>query len=318
MKISVVIPAYNAAQTIDAAIESALAQTVAPDEILILDDGSTDDTFRHLEAYQRRATILRQPNQGVAHARNVLCDRARGELVAFLDADDVWHPRYLETQQQLLENHPQAAASFTGHVTFRGSGGYSWNGQPRDMMQNIEVIEPLRFLERYNRYPAPFGSPSFCCIPKRILTQMGKEPFPVKVSGADDFCLMNILPLHGPVVFAGTPLVAYRETPGSISSDRLRSVGLAVRAFELLADTYKNAPAGQRYAKILRTAFASKRRQYAKFLMGAGQSSEARMQLKSSMANAGGFVSLAKSLGLLLSVYLPMSLQPRWPSKCRE
>ncbi|HEV2437375.1 MAG TPA: glycosyltransferase family A protein [Verrucomicrobiae bacterium] len=318
MKVSVVIPAYNAAATIDAAVESVLAQTVVPDEILILDDGSTDDTFRHLQAHQSRATIFRQSNHGVAHARNYLCQLAKGEIIAFLDADDVWHPQYLQTQCRQLEEHPRAAASFTGHLTFRGPSKYSWNGPLPDRLRDSEVIEPAHFLKRYNLCPGPFGSMSFCCIPKRVLNQVGAEPFPAKLTSAEDFCLMNLLPLYGSIIYTAAPLVAYRETPGSLSSNRLECVRLAVRAFELLADTYRKTPAGRKYAKIFKTAFASKRRHYAKFLMGAGQASEAKIQLKCSLSDAGSFLSLAKSMGLLLSAYLPATLQPRWPTSCRE
>jgi glycosyltransferase involved in cell wall biosynthesis len=317
MKISVIIPAYNAASTIDAAIESVLAQTVAPDEILILDDGSTDETFRHLEAHQHRTTIFRQSNRGAAHARNQLVQRANSEIVAFLDADDIWHPKYLETQLSLLKKHPDVAASFTGHKTFRGCGSYSWEVAPENTPPESEILNPINFFEQYNSCPGPFGSMSFCCIPKRVLTQIGQEPFPVKLEGAEDFCLMNMLPLHGPVVHTKLELVAYRETAGSLSSNRLKVVGTAVKAFELLAENNRILNE-QRYIKAFKMAFASKRRQYAKFLMGAGQATEARIQLRSSMANAGSFLSLAKSLGLLLSVYLPIPFQPRWPAQCRK
>src|SRR5258708_3302796 len=97
MKISVVIPAYNGARTIGATLNSVLKQTVQPDEILVLNDGSTDDTAVVLEQYQN-ITVLDQENRGVAHARNVLSQQSTGDLVAFLDQDDLWHPRYLEVQ----------------------------------------------------------------------------------------------------------------------------------------------------------------------------------------------------------------------------
>jgi glycosyltransferase involved in cell wall biosynthesis len=256
MKVSVVIPAYNAAATINATVESVLAQTAAPDEILAMDDGSTDDTFRHLEAFQSRIKVFRQSNHGVAHARNVLCEQARGDVIAFLDADDVWHPNYLQTQLVALKEFSGIAATFTGHVTFRGYGNYSWDDRAPDLKSDFEVIKPACFFERYNRCPGPFGSPSFCCIPKRVLTQMGKEPFPVKVSGADDFYLMNVLPLYGSIAYAKTPLVAYRETPGSLSSNRLQSVEMAVNALELLAKSCRSFP-DQGYVTGFKTAFAS-------------------------------------------------------------
>src|ERR1035438_3408854 len=105
MKISVIIPAYNAAATIKATLEAVLSQTVSPHEVLVFDDGSTDNTADLLESYKPRVTVFRQSNQGAAHARNFLCAQARNDMLAFLDADDIWHPRYLEVQQRLIERH---------------------------------------------------------------------------------------------------------------------------------------------------------------------------------------------------------------------
>jgi len=317
MKVSVVIPAYNASRTIDTAIQSVLAQTVAPGEILVLDDGSSDDTCLRLESYQSKVTVFRQSNHGAAHARNHLIQKTSGEMVAFLDADDIWHPQYIETQLWLLKKCPDAVASFTGHVNFRGTGSYSWVTIQNSSQRDFEVIDPVAFLEQYNRCPGPFGSMSFCCIPKRVLAQIGDEPFPVRVTGAEDFCLMNMLPCYGPVVRTESVLAAYRETPGSLSSNRLEISGMAVKAFEFLANDNRTL-CGQKGGKIFKAAFASKRRNYAKFLLGAGRVSEARMQLKFSLANGGGILSLAKSLGLLLSTYLPTPCQPGWPPRDRE
>jgi glycosyltransferase involved in cell wall biosynthesis len=317
MKISVVIPAYNAAATIDATIKSVLAQTLAPDEILVVDDGSTDDMFLRLQAYQPKISVFQQSNHGVAHARNFLCGRAAGELIAFLDADDIWHPQYLDTQHAVAISCPEAVASFTGHVNFRGYGDYPWDEHRPDPVPDFELVEPEHFFKRYNLCSGPFGSMSFCCIPKRVLEKIGPEPFPVKLSGADDFFLMNILPLYGPIIYTRTPLVAYRETPGSISSNQLKSVERTVNTFEFLAEGYKSLQEGK-YAKAFKTAFASKRRQYAKFLMGVKKTAEARSQLRSSLANAGDISSVAKSLGLLLSTHMPGALQPRWPGPDRK
>jgi glycosyltransferase involved in cell wall biosynthesis len=316
MKVSVVIPAYNASTTIDAAVESVLAQTAAPDEILVMDDGSTDGTFRRLEAFQPKIRIFRQSNRGVAYARNVLCQRAQGDVIAFLDSDDIWHPRYLQTQLEAMKKHPDVAAAFTGHVNFHGPGTFSWDVCPPTEGASLEVIEPLCFFERYNRCPGPFGSPSFCCVSGRVLAQMGPEPFPVEISGGDDFYLMNVLPHYGAIAFTPASLVAYRETPGSISSNRLRSVELAVNAFELLAGNCGNI-LGPEYVKAFNRAFACKRRLYAKHLMGAGRTGEARRQLQSALATADGAASLAKSAGLLFATYLPAPFHPGWPASYR-
>lgn len=102
-KVSVVIPAYNAAGCLGEAIDSVLAQTFADLEIIVVDDGSSDDTVRRAEAYGRPVRCLRQGRRGVAAARNLAIRASSGEFVAFLDADDLWRPEKLERQLPYLE-----------------------------------------------------------------------------------------------------------------------------------------------------------------------------------------------------------------------
>jgi glycosyltransferase involved in cell wall biosynthesis len=96
--ISVIIPAYNAADYVGRAIESALAQTYPPLEILVIDDGSTDATAETVARYPAPVRLLRQPNGGPGAARNHGAREAKSEWLALLDADDVWLPHKLETQ----------------------------------------------------------------------------------------------------------------------------------------------------------------------------------------------------------------------------
>jgi cellulose synthase/poly-beta-1,6-N-acetylglucosamine synthase-like glycosyltransferase len=105
--VSVIIPAYRAAGVIGRAVDSLLAQTRPPDEILIIDDGSPDDVAAALEPYGQRVRLLRQPNGGASSARNRGLDEATGEWIAFLDADDYWEPCKLERQLSLLQAHPE-------------------------------------------------------------------------------------------------------------------------------------------------------------------------------------------------------------------
>lgn len=99
--VSVVIPAYNAAAHLSAAVESALGQTYPELEVLVVDDGSKDQTAAIVEALAARdgrVRLLRQRNQGVATARNLGIEHARGEFIAPLDADDLWYPGKIEAQ----------------------------------------------------------------------------------------------------------------------------------------------------------------------------------------------------------------------------
>jgi len=104
--VTVVIPAYNAERFIVQALDSVCAQTYGDFEIIVVDDGSTDDTKGVAEAYARRDSrvkVLQQPNQGVGAARNAAIQIARGKYVAPLDADDIWFPTKLENQVAFLE-----------------------------------------------------------------------------------------------------------------------------------------------------------------------------------------------------------------------
>src|SRR4051812_13046945 len=96
--ISVVIPCYNGALYLRETLESALAQNYAPLEILVVDDGSEDDSAAIAESCGAPVRVIRQPNQGESVARNRGIDEARGDWVAFLDADDLWEPEKLERQ----------------------------------------------------------------------------------------------------------------------------------------------------------------------------------------------------------------------------
>lgn len=97
MKISVVIPAYNAAGCISAAIQSCLQQTVPPLEIIVVDDGSTDETAKIAAEYQQIKLISLPRNSGPSAARNKGWDLATGDIIAFLDSDDTWQADKLQT-----------------------------------------------------------------------------------------------------------------------------------------------------------------------------------------------------------------------------
>jgi glycosyltransferase involved in cell wall biosynthesis len=315
MTTSVLIPAYNAARTIEATLASVFRQTLLPDEIIVLLDGGTDDTLDRIERFKDRITIACQKNQGVAIARNRLAERARGEILAFLDNDDLWHPKYLEVQRTLIRDYPEALVSFAGHVNFTGlDNDYVWPDEPDTDPGNAEWINQVDFFKRYNVKTGLFGSMSFACVRKSAMNQLGPEPF--QFSGVDDSYLFYQLSLLGGVVFFNSPLVAYRMSEGALSANRLRMLPQWVKAFEKLESRFQKSK-----IKGLRAAFppayAAKRRHYAKVLLGAGQPVEARKQLLRSMASCYQPSSVGKSLALLAASWLPAFLQPKWPASVR-
>jgi len=115
--VSTIIPAYRAQATIRRAVDSVLRQTLVPEEVLVVDDGSPDDLVAALESYGDRVTLIRQANGGVASARNLGIERSRGDVIAFLDADDYWEPTRVARQVRIFQEHPEvglvASATFS-------------------------------------------------------------------------------------------------------------------------------------------------------------------------------------------------------------
>ena len=111
--VSVIIPTYNRGWIVREAIDSVLEQDFSDYELIVVDDGSKDDTPAILEAYGNRITVLRQPNKGVSAARNRGIETTAGPLIAFLDSDDLWLPRKLSAQVKFFEDHPEAVINQT-------------------------------------------------------------------------------------------------------------------------------------------------------------------------------------------------------------
>jgi glycosyltransferase involved in cell wall biosynthesis len=105
--VSVVIPTYNYGRFVPEAVASALAQGYPQVEVIVVDDGSTDDTCERVAPFRDRIRYLYQENRGLSAARNAGIRAARGEIIALLDADDVWHPQKLDVQMRCLAEHPE-------------------------------------------------------------------------------------------------------------------------------------------------------------------------------------------------------------------
>lgn len=115
-KISVIIPAFNAQRWIEEAVKSALEQTLPPFEVIVVDDGSTDNTAQVIKKFGLRIKLLQQPNMGPASARNLGMKNAQGDWLAFLDADDKWLPWKLEKVMRIAEKNPDMG--FFSHDAF--------------------------------------------------------------------------------------------------------------------------------------------------------------------------------------------------------
>jgi glycosyltransferase involved in cell wall biosynthesis len=137
--VSVIITTYNRRHTIERAIDSVLNQTHPADEIILIDDGSTDGTDQLIKRKYPNIIYIRQENQGVSHARNLGISQSKSQWIAILDSDDEWLPSKLNTQLRLLQENPEHKICHTHEIWIRNgrrvnpmkkhkkSGGYIFN-----------------------------------------------------------------------------------------------------------------------------------------------------------------------------------------------
>jgi Glycosyl transferase family 2 len=137
LSVSVVIPTYNRARMIRRAVKSALSQCVEGDEVIVVDDGSTDDTQAELAQFGDRIRYIRMDNLGAGAARNRGISESKNELIAFLDSDDEWMPRRLALQRTLLQQREDILFCFSNFAV-KGKAGnvtrqylVNWHRDPR-------------------------------------------------------------------------------------------------------------------------------------------------------------------------------------------
>jgi glycosyltransferase involved in cell wall biosynthesis len=145
MKISVVIPAYNAAAFLPRCLESVFAQTLKPKEVIVVDDGSTDETAAVAAALGAR--VIRQPNGGISAARNAGIRNASSEWIALMDADDLWAPTKLERQAACIR--PGTVLVYTGIRLFDDHG-------VRSEQQAVDPISARKMLRYCNPIPCTY------------------------------------------------------------------------------------------------------------------------------------------------------------------
>src|ERR1700738_1594603 len=121
-RVSVIIPIYNGGATIERALKSVFEQTFTDFEIVVVDDGSTDDTPSVLARFGDRIRVIRQPNRGLPGARNAGVAVSRGELLALIDHDDRWLPQKLELTVRALLDNPGAALVYSDMIVVNEAG----------------------------------------------------------------------------------------------------------------------------------------------------------------------------------------------------
>ena len=145
--VSCVVPVFNGERYLQETLESALGQTHAPLELIVSDDGSTDGTRAIVDSFGERVRYLHQPNSGHGAARNLGLSVARGELVAFLDADDLWHPEKIARQVACLRERPNVDACVTFVRNF-SSPAENWLADDPQLTEPVPGYRSVALLAR--------------------------------------------------------------------------------------------------------------------------------------------------------------------------
>jgi len=244
MPVSVVIPTYNRAAIVTRAIDSVLVQTYPHFEIIVVDDGSTDNTSEVLnERYGGRVRLVRQSNMGVAAARNAGVAAARYDLVAFLDSDDYWLPRKLEVQVPLMADEA-VVLSFTNWWRGKDSSGQDYFSKVGLSFESEpSVIDcPLRIMARMHGTGVHL---SVCLCRKSAIRRVGG--FDERMKIYEDTRILWRLSLEGKFAVTSEPLAVWvdvdtnQESRLSRPGDYLYRREAAKRTFEVFVETYARA-----------------------------------------------------------------------------
>jgi glycosyltransferase involved in cell wall biosynthesis len=218
--VSTIIPTYNRASLVPEAIDSVLAQTYRHIEIIVIDDGSTDGTLEALKRYGNQIQVISQPNAGPAAARNRGIRAAKGELIAFLDSDDLWLPEKLERQVNLLRRVGEAVPCCLCNIKLR------WKEQESTSF-DIAWLDPA-IAEGVWHNPDEVLATRFVLfnqgvvIRRRVLDEIGG--FDESFRLLEDYDLALRLSARGDWAFIRQPLVVWRESAtNSLSHEAARN-----------------------------------------------------------------------------------------------
>jgi glycosyltransferase involved in cell wall biosynthesis len=248
-RVSVVVTTYNQAPFIASTLESVFAQSRQADEVIVVDDGSTDETPERIAPYRDRIVLLRQPNQGVARSRNAGIQRAGGELLAFLDGDDLWEAEKLALQIAAANAHPDSGLIAVDGVQFTDAGIMRQSLFPAQIAslfvgdaESVSLDVSRQLLEEN-----VIWTTSQVMIPARVLKAVGlSDP---EFSLVNDWDLYLRIAEQYPVTFLHRRLTRWRYHERSASGPTfLRELRWGEDSIRMLARHVRQVPGERRRA----------------------------------------------------------------------
>jgi hypothetical protein len=265
MDVSVVIPSYNRAELLGFTLDAVLAQTVVPREVIVVDDGSRDDTLSVVARYQPLVRVIQIANSGSIVARNVGLQTARAAIVAFCDSDDLWQPDFLAQMAALWRAEPRTRVAYANFRIMRDDvwgretkfdeapAGF-WAGL-RPVGEGLGVFDqPI--VDRLVGFQPFF--PSACVADRTAIIEAGGWDEGVGRTVGDDFgTVLRLGELH-PFGVVSAPLVGIRKHPGNFSANvRAMNLGDA----NILEYVLASRPSLLSHTALIRTSIERRRRE---------------------------------------------------------
>lgn len=304
---SVIIPTYNRAQFITKAVDSVLAQTFQDYELIVVDDGSTDNTKMVLEAYGDKIRYIFLSNSGVSAARNVGIRESRGTWIAFLDSDDEWTSAYLFTQMMQIEEFPETVAHISNGVTVSIDGkrrnlfeetGFSkrFNGR-----SHLVVERPLSVIVVYGSWFTPS-----LIIRRDVLLEAGL--YDEELSIAEDVDLVARIAVKGSIAFCNKELVeVYRRDEAMLNlmaESRKRGLCLYKSFGKVFDNLLRFSDLDLTERVVITRALSVTRRALGNVLVMAGRKAEARQAYREAFDLQPSWKSAIKFVATFLPGYI--------------
>jgi glycosyltransferase involved in cell wall biosynthesis len=250
-KVSVVIPTYNRERLIARAVESVLAQTFKDYEIILIDDGSTDQTKEILRSFEGRIRYIYQTNAGISGARNRGIQESSGEYIAFLDSDDTWLPEKLAEQVRILDTRPEIGIVYARMPIINEAGKQIGLKPQAESGKNFDELIRL-----WGDLPTSTVMVRKACFEKAGLFDTTLPPM------EDIDMWIRISRFYGLYEIEGKTLALYHYHDDQITKKRAKAYEALIKLYKKILRNYKNIPVGLMHKRIATEQYVLSRLYY--------------------------------------------------------
>lgn len=275
LRVSAIVPTYNRAALLGETLESILSQSEPPDEVIVVDDGSTDDTQSVVRNCFPQAQYLRIANSGAPVARNAGAAQASGSWLWFCDSDDLWRPEYLARVRALIAAEPALRFVFGNFRLVRDGiwdGHAKFQDAPDGFWRDLQVVRPHgdwifpdSLYERLLAFQPVFHST--LVVERRLFETIGGYNGRFARTGSEDFEFVLRCAAHGPIGVVREPLVGIRRHCGNFSAGQMRNL---LGEIEILRHARAHHPAAHAVSQEIETQISLRSRQALELAFCAG------------------------------------------------